>query len=241
MVDVPEIVTNYIAAWNESDAERRRRRIRSVWAPDGATCYRLLDARGYEAIEARVTGSWDKWLRDGAHVFRLHGMVSHHDAVKLQFVLINLPSGAVVANGLCFLLLDPEGRIKHDYQFNPSANECCDLVDRYLMMLNEPDPPERAGRVSQLWTEDGMLIRDRSVSKGRAAIGEEFGTMCSEFREAGLMFSSGDAAQAHHDVVKFKWRAATSDPSEAAITGTDLLILDRDRRIRFDYQFPETD
>ena len=64
-MDLDTIIENYIAVWNEADPQRRRERIRSVWAEHGVTCYRLLDARGYEAIESRVVGSWDKWLRDG--------------------------------------------------------------------------------------------------------------------------------------------------------------------------------
>jgi hypothetical protein len=57
MINVGDIVANYMAVWNENDPVERRRRIRSVWAPDGATCNRMIDARGYEAIEARVIGS----------------------------------------------------------------------------------------------------------------------------------------------------------------------------------------
>src|SRR5580693_8085708 len=70
MLDINEIVARYVAVWNEADAEERRRRIRAIWVPDGTTCYRLLDAQGYEAIEARVTGSWDKWLSEGKYIFR---------------------------------------------------------------------------------------------------------------------------------------------------------------------------
>jgi hypothetical protein len=52
-----DLIDCYVAVWNEPDRDQRRRRIESVWARGGTTCYRLLDARGYEAIEARVAGS----------------------------------------------------------------------------------------------------------------------------------------------------------------------------------------
>ena len=61
MMNVMDLVDRYVAVWNEPNADERRKRIRSLWAPDGTTCYRLLDAHGYEAIEARVTSSWDKF------------------------------------------------------------------------------------------------------------------------------------------------------------------------------------
>src|ERR1700688_4329275 len=57
-MDAQELVERYVAVWNEADPAVRRDRIRSLWAPDGTTCHRLLEARGHAAIEARVTGSW---------------------------------------------------------------------------------------------------------------------------------------------------------------------------------------
>ena len=45
MVNVDRVVENYVAVWNESDADERRRRIRAVWTANGSTCFRLLDAQ----------------------------------------------------------------------------------------------------------------------------------------------------------------------------------------------------
>src|SRR5262249_51212238 len=139
-------------------------------APNGTTCYRLLDARGYDAIEARVTGSWDKWLREGKYIFRPKSMVSHHNAVKFEFAMATVPGGEADGNGLCFLLLDPDGRSEHDYQFNPAANDSSELADWYLAMWSEPDPMIRSRQITELWAHDGTLISDASVSKGHAAI-----------------------------------------------------------------------
>src|SRR5262249_44886305 len=122
MLDATEIVRNYVAVWNEADPEVRCRRIEAVWVPDGTSCYRLLGARDYDAIENRVAGSWDKWLRDGKYVFRSKATVCHHDVVKSAWQMVSVPGGRVEANGLSFLVLDPEGRIRHDFQFNPSLN-----------------------------------------------------------------------------------------------------------------------
>ena len=165
MTNISDLVANYVAVWNEPDVDVRRRRIRSVWAPDGNTCYRLLDAHGYDEIEARVAGSWDKWLREGKYIFQPKSTVYHHSAVKLEFIMVTVPDGHVEANGLSFLILDPDGRIKHDFQFNPTANEASDLVDRFLAMWNEPDPIVRRRQIAELWAGDGLLIRDTSVSK----------------------------------------------------------------------------
>lgn len=236
MTNISQLITNYVAVWNEPEAGERRRRIRSVWAPDGTTCYRLLDARGYDAIEARVAGSWDKWLREGKHIFRPKGTISHHDAVKFEFAMTTMPACEVVANGLCFLLLDPDGRIKHDYQFNPSANELNELADRYLMMWNEPDPMIRRRQIRELWAHDGVLISDASVSKGPAAIEARATGMRKAHAAKGLRFASANSTQAHHGLIKFSWKLAGPDDAET-VAWTDLIILDESGRIRFDYQF----
>jgi|SRR6516164_334818 len=94
MVNVMDIIGRYVAVWNEPSADQRRKRICSLLAPYGTTCYRLLDARGYGAIEARVTSSWDKWLRDGRYVFRSRDAVCHHDVVKVNWEMVKTAGGA---------------------------------------------------------------------------------------------------------------------------------------------------
>ena len=226
----PELVTNYVAVWNESDATARRHRIRSVWASEGTTCHRLLDARGYDEIEARVTGSWDKWLREGRYVFRPKSAVAHHDVVKFEFVMVTVPDGTVEAKGLCFLLLDADGRIKHDYQFNPTAIDVNAVADDYLAMWNEPDPPSRDRRIARLWAGDGSLARDTGVATGHDAIGDAVARTRNGHDTTASVFASPGATQAHHGLVKFDWKAASG-------AWTDLLILDAVGQIRCGYQF----
>src|SRR5215469_10485236 len=151
MKDIGSIVDNYVAVWNEGDPAKRRLRIREVWAADGTTCYRLMDARGYDAIERRVVGSWEKWLGEGKHVFRPKSFDAHHNIIKLEFIMVSLPGEDVEANGLCFLLLDQDGRIEHDYQFNPSANNAGQLAERYIALLNEDNPTARRSQINELW------------------------------------------------------------------------------------------
>src|SRR5215472_8535451 len=98
MMNVMDRVDRYVAVWNEPSADERRKRIRSLWARNGTTCYRLLDARGYEAIEARVTGSWDKWLRKGKYTFRPKNVVCHHGVIKFDWVMVTVPDGDVEAS-----------------------------------------------------------------------------------------------------------------------------------------------
>ena len=103
MVKVMDVVDRYVAVWNEPAADQRRKRICSLWVPDGMTCYRLLEARGYDAIEGRVTSSWDKWLRDGRYIFRSRDTVCHHDVVKVNWEMVTTAGGEIEAVGLSFL------------------------------------------------------------------------------------------------------------------------------------------
>jgi hypothetical protein len=157
MKDIASIVDSYVAVWNEGDPAKRRQRICEVWAPDGTTCYRLMDARGYDAIEQRVVGSWEKWLSEGKHVFRPKSFAVHHNVIKLDFIMVRLPGEEAEANGLCFLLLDWDGRIEHDYQFNPSANDASDLAERYVALLNEDNAMARRSQIGELWSPDGRF------------------------------------------------------------------------------------
>lgn len=235
VVNVTDVVKNYVAVWNEPDADERRGRIRATWAPDGTTCYRLLDARGHEAIEARVTGSWDKWLREGKYVFQPASVVCHHDVVKFDWVMVSVPGGEVEARGLSFLLLDTDGRIKHDYQFNPTANEVSELVQRYVAIRNESDAQVRRRQIAELWAPDGSHISEASVRNGHGAIDAEFHGYVAK----GLVFSSPNMSQTHHHVAWLAWRMQTQGSGENGAVGSNLLVLDDRGQIRLDVQFRE--
>lgn len=234
-----DLITRYVAVWNESDADERRNRVRSVWAIEGATCYRLVDARGYDAIEDRVTGSWEKWLREGKYIFRPKKAICHHDAVKFDFEMVSLPDGKVEASGLTFLILDSDGRIRYDFQFNPTATEAEEFVERYLGVFNAPNADARRSRVTDVWAFDGAYITETSVTNGHSGIEAKASEVHDASCGRGFSFLSANSSHAHHNVVKFKWKLQSKGDGKVAIAGSDLVILDESGRIRFDYQYPE--
>jgi hypothetical protein len=235
MKEVADIVNDYVAVWNEADSERRRRRIRSVWLPDGTTCFRLMDAQGYDAIEQRVTGSWEKWLSEAKYLFRPKRFSHHHDAIKLEFVMVRLADGEVEASGLSFLILDGEGKIRHDYQFNPSANDASELTDRYVAVLSEPDRNIRSRKLKALWLPACRFV---SESVGRGGLDEVETEFARLHGSDGRSFSPANLSQAHHNLARIAWQMRSCD-GRMIETRTDLLILDDDGRIRVDYQFVE--
>src|SRR5918998_4556238 len=76
-----ELAEKYIALWNEPDDERRGRMIAELWTEDGRHILQppeeirgiaarpgiamtaILEARGYEEIEARAAGADQDWVR----------------------------------------------------------------------------------------------------------------------------------------------------------------------------------
>ena len=236
------LIDRYVAVWNEPDPAHRRRRIAEVWAPNGTTCYRLLDARGYEAIEARVTGSWDRWLRDGKYVFRAVKAVSHHQVIKFDFAMISTADGRVEAKGLCYLLLDDDGRIVHDFQFNPSANDALDLGQDYLASWYDRDAKHRRDRIEKLWADNGTFFAANLKAAGRDAIGAAARQALSDLATNRLAASPVHQSQRHHNVAELGWKIAPEEASSPARAISALLIFDDSGRISTAYHFeaPET-
>ena len=118
MSDMQTFVQDYIAVWNEPDAERRRQRIRTLWQEDAHHLARTLEAVGRAGIEKRVGDAYEKWVKEKGNVFRLRdGVDGHHGAVKLRWEMLPANGGEVISIGFDFLVLGGDGRIRTGYQF----------------------------------------------------------------------------------------------------------------------------
>lgn len=118
MDDAQQLADRYAAVWNEPDPERRRQAIAALWVPDGQHYVGTRTARGYAALEARITGSHEKNVRDGGHRFRAaRDARALRDVVTFHWEMLPAGSDTVVAGGFEFLIVDEAGRILIDYQF----------------------------------------------------------------------------------------------------------------------------
>jgi hypothetical protein len=112
----------YMAMWNEPDARRRRAVIEELWAPDAANYTVSMEAVGHDAIEARVTRSYNLFVGTGAHTFRpAQPYAVHHGAMRVWWEMVALADGSIAATGHEFLVLDGAGRIVSDHQFPVSV------------------------------------------------------------------------------------------------------------------------
>ena len=111
-------IERYVELWNEPDAASRRMTIEALWQPDGANYTQSMAAIGYDALEARVASAYESFVGSGPYRFRAAGpAVEHHDAVKVQWEMVNTADGTVASVGLEFLVLGADGRIVSDHQF----------------------------------------------------------------------------------------------------------------------------
>jgi hypothetical protein len=130
-----ELAEKYVALWNEPDADRRRRMIAELWVEDGRHVLHppqeiraiaaqpgiamraILEAQGYEEIEARAASAYEQWVGSEGLSFRGRDDADRlGDVVKLHWEAV-AKDGTVFAVGLSFLVLAADGRIERDYTF----------------------------------------------------------------------------------------------------------------------------
>ncbi|MEV4455834.1 hypothetical protein [Microbispora sp. NPDC049633] len=134
-IDVKDLTDRYVAVWNEPDPERRRAAIRELWSPDAVHVLRppqemreaaeglgfdrlVLEARGHDALEPRVTRAYEEFVAPGTFVFRPCGDAEQlHDVIKFHWEMTARAGGDVAGVGLEILMLGADGRIVGDYQF----------------------------------------------------------------------------------------------------------------------------
>ncbi|MEV0306579.1 hypothetical protein [Nonomuraea fuscirosea] len=134
MIDIREPVGRYVAVWNEPDAGLRRKAVAELWTEDGVQLLQppqdireaaaalgvtpILEARGHEALEARVTRSYEKFVAPGEFFFRPRDNADRlADIVKFTWEMVPTDGGEPVGAGLEILVLGADGRIRTDYQF----------------------------------------------------------------------------------------------------------------------------
>jgi len=110
-----EIVERYIAAWNETDAERRRGLVDALWTEDGRYTDPLADAHGRAEIDGLIGAVQQQFP---GFVFTLGGPVdAHHEQARFTWHLA--PEGAAepVVTGFDVAVLNGGGQIRSVYGF----------------------------------------------------------------------------------------------------------------------------
>jgi len=121
MFDAQTLADRYVAAWNERDADRRRKAIAALWAPDGQRPGGAREAREYGVLGKRLPGSQEKHVGHERNRFRAaRNALRRSDVVTFCWEMLPPDSETVLKSGLEFLVVDDEGRILIDHQFVPA-------------------------------------------------------------------------------------------------------------------------
>lgn len=112
------------------------------------------------------------------------------------------------------------------------------LIDRYVAVWNEPDPGARRRAITELWAEDGAQYTETTVHRGRDGVEARITGAHDQFVATGaFVFAAAEDGVAHHDAVTFTTHMVPAGGGAPVWSGTVFVLLDRDGRIRRDYQF----
>jgi len=134
-IDVKDLTSRYVAAWNEPDPARRRQAIQELWTEDGIHVLQppaefrqaaaglgftsaALEARGHDELDVRVSRAYQDFVAPGEFTFRPRDNADVlRNVVKFNWEMVPAGGGEAAAIGLEILILGPDGRIEADYQF----------------------------------------------------------------------------------------------------------------------------
>lgn len=104
-----DLVSRYFAAWNETDAARRRDLIAQTWVENASYVDPLLAGEGHEGIHAMIGAVHQRFPQ---HEFRLNGAVDGFgNYVRFSWDLV-APGGEVIVKGSDFGVVGADGRFE---------------------------------------------------------------------------------------------------------------------------------
>jgi hypothetical protein len=117
-IDIDDLVTRYVAVWNEPDPSARRAMIASLWAADATEYTEESEYHGHAAMESRVTEAHTDLVQKGGFLFHPEfDTRTHHGAIAFTTKMTPASGGDPAWRGRVFLVLADDGRIRDDYQF----------------------------------------------------------------------------------------------------------------------------
>ena len=103
------------------------------------------------------------------------------------------------------------------------------LATRYIAAWNETDPAARRDAVAALYAPDARYVDPLADVTGHEAITALIGGVHTQF--PGFVFGPVGEAEAHHDVVRFRWGLGPDGAGEPPVIGADAVTLAPDGRI----------
>jgi SnoaL-like domain len=109
-MNIDELVTRYLATWNETDQETRRDAIDELWSADGVYTDPLVVAAGRDQIDATIGAVQSQF--PGLAITLAGQVDAHHDVARFTWSL-----GDDLVIGFDVLVTDTDGRISRVHGF----------------------------------------------------------------------------------------------------------------------------
>src|SRR3954464_13336611 len=108
--------------------------------------------------------------------------------------------------------------------------EIATVVDDYIAMWNEPDPPARREIIARTWADDATYVDPLMSGEGPDGIDAMVSAAQSQF--PGHRFHLTAGPDAHNDRVRFAWTLVADNGGAAAAAGVDSATVAADGRLR---------
>ncbi|WP_097263328.1 hypothetical protein [Streptomyces sp. TLI_55] len=223
-LNADDLLKRYVAVWNEPDAAARGAEVANLWTPDGLHYTQTRRFQGTEQLVARVTEAHDQFVAGQGLRFRSgDNPVGHAGALTFNWLMTPGDSDTVLAVGFDVVLLDDEGRIVADYQFNepPMPTDELDAQAERLLAAGAAEEPRK--EVADLYLPGALYVDETGAHDGVDAIAAAL--------TAGGARQRAGSASAQHDAFRYPWRTAAGE------TGVDFLLRDEQGLIREHHRF----
>jgi SnoaL-like domain len=108
MSGINTTIANYIAAWNETDADKRRHVIANAWTEAGTYLDSHRESTGHDAIDRMIAAVQQMFP---GYRFRLSsGIDLHHDRVRFSWQAGGAPDAPLFFAGTDYATIAPDGR-----------------------------------------------------------------------------------------------------------------------------------
>jgi hypothetical protein len=95
MSSTADVVSIYLAAWNEPDGDKRRALIEQCWADDGLYCDPLCDGRGRDALDGFIAGMHAQ--QPGAKIELTSEIDQHHNQIRFAWAFLDKDGKRAIA------------------------------------------------------------------------------------------------------------------------------------------------
>jgi hypothetical protein len=110
MSDVNKLVVNYLAAWNERDAARRRKLVAETWTDDGTYIDAHRRGTGHDGIDSMLQVTQDQF--PGYRLGLVSGIETHNGYVRFSWAAGGAPDAPLYLAGTDFGIVADDGRLK---------------------------------------------------------------------------------------------------------------------------------